>query len=79
MVAAENHAFLGAHKRGGDVVFFHGEFNLDAEWWLTHEKSVNIAEYYPPHWIAVNEYGKRVAWGDDTEWTTHADDLYNRG
>ena len=72
-------AFLGAHKRGGDVVFYYGEFNMDADWWLTHNSTVTIADYYPPHWIAVNEHGKEVLWGDGTQWTTHAHDLYASG
>jgi hypothetical protein len=73
-------AFLGAHTRGGDVLFFHGEFNMDASYWLVHKRNMpTIADYYPPHWIAVDAQGKEAPWGRETQWTNHGNDLYASG
>jgi len=49
-------AFLGAHKRGGKVIYYKDEFNMQHQ---VNKGNVVKEDYYPENWITSEAYTKQ--------------------
>jgi galactoside 2-L-fucosyltransferase 1/2 len=45
-------SWLGAHQRGGDVLYFANYFNFDND---SIQQEVKLEEHYPLNWIPVGD------------------------
>ena len=74
-------AYLGAHRHGGDVVYYKDEFDMEH---IISKGKVKQSDYFPLHWIEMDGEGAEVPGGtlgevERSEWVDHRDDKYSHG